>query len=176
MSDPAPGTVPEVVEAEEPAEMPVKLTADAAAAAPAPDSSAPEGDTGAPPILAAPASDVEAVAALDALPRRPARPAPTPSFGDGPSASSERCVSQDSLSSTPLTQLNMVRWDSVHGRPVATLATPSGQEFRVEVGDRVGPRGGLVVAIDSGKVTVYELRLDDRETATKVREVIKLRP
>jgi hypothetical protein len=69
----------------------------------------------------------------------------------------------------------MTRWGSEGGRPLATLATPSGEEFQVEIGDRVGPHGGLVVAIDTSKVIVYELRLDDQEEPTKVREVIKLK-
>jgi Tfp pilus assembly protein PilP len=70
----------------------------------------------------------------------------------------------------------MTRWDSVGGKPQATLVTGSGEQFQVEIGDRVGPHGGLVVAIDTNKVQVYELRLDDKDEATKVREVIKLRP
>jgi hypothetical protein len=171
-----PDLIPASVEAEAPVDVSGEVPVDVSAEVPDLVSSAPSSDAGESLVPPPPASDAEAVAALDGLPRSPARRAPTPSFGEALSAPIERCLPEESLSSTPLTQLEMVRWDSERGRPMATLVTPSGMEFEVEVGDRVGPRGGLVVAIDTGKVTVYELRLDDRETATKVREVIKLRP
>lgn len=141
---------------------------------PEPDPEPPSGEAAA-SSLSPPPSDADALAAIDRLPRRPARPAPVHTFGADTSQPSERCVPADEPSTTPLTRLKMIRWDSLGGRPLATLATPSGEEFQVEIGDRVGPHGGLVVAIDTSKVIVYELRLDDREEPTKVREVIKLK-
>lgn len=119
-----------------------------------------------------PASDAEALAVLDRLPQKvapdgaPLLPVPV---------ESERCLPGTDARTTPLSQLRMSRWGSEGGKPFAILVAPKGDEFRVEVGDRVGPHGGLVVEIDTSKVTIYELRLDDEEKATQVREVIRLR-
>ena len=119
-----------------------------------------------------PTSDAEALAVLDRLPQKvtpdgaPLVPVPV---------ESERCLPGTDARTTPLSQLRMSRWGSEGGKPFAILVAPKGDEFRVEVGDRVGPHGGLVVEIDTSKVTIYELRLDDEEKATQVREVIRLR-
>ena len=119
-----------------------------------------------------PTSDAEALAVLDRLPQKaapdgaPLVPVPV---------ESERCLPGTDARTTPLSQLRMSRWGSEGGKPFGILVAPKGDEFRVEVGDRVGPHGGLVVEIDTSKVTIYELRLDDEEKATQVREVIRIR-
>lgn len=122
-----------------------------------------------------PASDAEALAALDRLPKRESLATSTVPVLEVPIPAPERCLPGNDPETTPLSQLRMSGWDSESGKLQATLVPPSGEVFRVEVGDRVGPHGGLVVAIDTNKVTVYELRLDEEGRATKVQAVIKLK-
>ncbi|MEE2830665.1 MAG: pilus assembly protein PilP, partial [Myxococcota bacterium] len=124
-----------------------------------------------PPLPRSPVSDTDALAAIDGISRRPSPAASTPDFG---AEASERCAPASDPRSTPLSLLKMSRWDSEGGKPYAMLANREGESFRVEVGDRVGPAGGLVVSIDTNKVTVYELHLDAQDSWTEVRQDIKL--
>ena len=133
-----------------------------------------EQDVAAAVLPGPPSSDQDALEALNRLPRNAPPAAGKPIFDD--SESTSRCSPGDEPSRTPLTQLVMRRWGSESGKPYAILSTPKGLDFRVDIGDRLGPHGGLVVEIDTAKVTVFELRLDAEERAQTVREVIKKRP
>ena len=192
-SDPEPSAAPEPTSVPEPASEPEPV-ADRepdVSRAPTPEStperklaatetpSASEGqgveqDVAAAVLPGPPSSDREALEALNRLPRNAPPAAGKPNFDD--SEGTSRCRPGDEPSRTPLSQLAMSRWGSESGKPYAILATPTGEDFRVDIGDRLGPHGGLVVEIDTAKVTVFELRLDAEERAQTVREVIKKRP
>jgi len=130
-------------------------------------------------VAEGPASDEDALAAIDRMPRRKAPAADTPDFGGSVIPPAERCepaAAPVDSSRMPLFQLHMTKWGMEGDKPFAILAPKAGgEEFRIDLGDRVGPNGGLVVGIKSDEVTVHELRLDPAGESTTVQDVIRLK-
>jgi hypothetical protein len=128
-----------------------------------------------------PASDADAVAALDRIERVEAPPAPEPIIEPEPEPEPEpqpepepepvvepapaeeilaptlRCEGESPLLTTFIRDLELLRSWPEAGKMKAELRDRGGVVYTVQVGDRIGPEGGKVVRIERSEVIVGEI-------------------
>jgi hypothetical protein len=124
-----------------------------------------------------PASDADAIAALDRLDRAEAPPAPILVHDpDELSAPPQRCGQWLPLQAYRLDEYELVDVGR-HGLVgFALLRDAEGVEHTVGVGDRLGPDGGKVTGIDRAGVVVSEIALDASGAAFIAVRTIRLLP
>lgn len=115
-----------------------------------------------------PASDAEALAAIDRAAARPAPPAPD--YTSIAAKKSEPC-SPEGFDAVPLTDLKLIQTWVEGTASRALLETPGGATRTVTQGSVVGPTGARVSLIGAGEVVFAEIQfdMDDRPVLVQQR-------
>lgn len=125
-------------------------------------------------LPAPPASDSDAIAAIDGLDRREALPAPVLVLEDPSeiSAPAKLCELQPALLRFHLSDFQLIEVSRLD--EFALLRDPAGVYHRVQLGDRLGSGGGKITGIERSSIVVGEISLNPAGDAFISVETIRM--